>query len=556
MQLVSGAVAKSRLQSVERRLTSVRPAYVLVPLAALQIGIAFWFAFNTPHNGWVWYSGGDATSYWTEAWAVGHWLMPAGAIGWALPLAYGWVPLIAGPSLLTGAQVIVLVQGIVLVPLALLLFWLVANRLFGRVYAWACAVLWVIGPLLLLHGFVPSYHWVFDQLFLVPHWFGFTPMADFPSLVGVLATVWLTLRAVDDGSPTDAVLAGLAGGLTLALKPSNGFMVPALVVLVVGARRWREGALWIAGVVPSLVALALWKQRGLGTLPIKSATPAVRTASSTHPILALSTSKYLPLDPRHYVDELNGLREVFWSLRFVEFLAVAGAFGLIRKSPVRGLFVVVWFLSYGVVKASSSGSNFQSATFWRLAEPALPAYLLLAVGVAYCVPAWGRRAAVAAVPSGGWRAIDWRVVAPAAVVLGLVPILVIATLRAHGPYRYARDENLVQEAPLSSAFHIHAVRIPGNKVRITWVKPPSTGGAVTTFLVMTSGDSDGCVPVQRGASRCKLNDMTTLTETGNTTYVDSMEEYVHKWYRVALAASYNEFHGDLMLVSNAAEVSH
>jgi hypothetical protein len=451
--------------------------------------------------------------------------------------------------------VIVLLQAIVLVPLTLFLFWLVANRLFGRVFAWACAALWVAAPLLLLRGFVPSYHWVFDQLFLVPHWFGFAAMADLPSVAAVLATVWLTLRAVDDGSPTDAVLAGLAGGITLGLKPSNGFIVPPLVVLVVATRRWREGVLWIAAVVPSLVALLLWKARGLGTVPLKSATPAVRSAASSHPVVALTTSKYIPIDPRHYANELNGLREVFWSLRFVEFLAVAGAFGLIRKSPVRGLFVVVWFASYGIVKASSSGSDFQSATFWRLAEPALPAYIMLAVGVAYCVPAWGRRVAVAAIPSRSWRTIDWRRIAPAAVLLGLLPVLVIATLRAHGPYRYARDENLVQEAPLSSAFHIHAVRIPGNKVRITWEKPPSTGGATTTFLVMTSGEDDGCVAL-RGASRCTLNDMTTLVETDSTSYVDSMEEYVHKWYRVALAASYTEFHGDLMLVSNAAEVSH
>ena len=45
--------------------------------------------------------------------------------------------------------------------------------------AWA-AVLWLVGPLLFLRGFVPRFHYAFDQYFLAPHWFGLTNMADFP----------------------------------------------------------------------------------------------------------------------------------------------------------------------------------------------------------------------------------------------------------------------------------------------------------------------------------------------------------------------------------------
>jgi hypothetical protein len=31
----------------------------------VQLAITAWFALETPHNGFVWYSGGDATEYWT-----------------------------------------------------------------------------------------------------------------------------------------------------------------------------------------------------------------------------------------------------------------------------------------------------------------------------------------------------------------------------------------------------------------------------------------------------------------------------------------------------------
>src|SRR5581483_4102421 len=173
--------------AIERRLTAVRPAPLLAVLVALQLGEAAWFAFRTPHNGWIWYSGGDSTSYWSEQWALGHLQIPQAVVGYALPVFYAWVPLVKGPTLVQGAPVIALLQLVVLVPLALVLFWATADRLFGRVYAWAAAALWVAGPLLLLHGFVLGYHWVFDQLFLAPHLVGMTNMAHMPSLVAVLA---------------------------------------------------------------------------------------------------------------------------------------------------------------------------------------------------------------------------------------------------------------------------------------------------------------------------------------------------------------------------------
>src|SRR5579862_3119184 len=293
MSAASVAVRRLRIvpSAIAEKLTAVRPVPVLAVLVALQLGQAAWFALETPHNGWIWYSGGDATEYWTEAWALAHRIIPQATVSYGLPVFYGWVPLVAGPTLLTGAAVIVVFQAVVLVPLALVLFWLVADRLFGRIYAWYATAVWVAAPLLLIHGFIDRYHATFEQLFLAPHWFGLTNMAGLPSLVAVLACAWITLRWVDTGSPTDAILGGLLGGLTIALKPSNGFFFLALVVLLVGARRPRQAVLWLAAVVPSLVTLAIWKGRGLGYIPLTTSSyQQVHVAAGSTTPLAFSAT--------------------------------------------------------------------------------------------------------------------------------------------------------------------------------------------------------------------------------------------------------------------------
>jgi hypothetical protein len=549
-------VARGRdaLAAAERRLTAVRPVYGLAVLCALQVAQGFWFAFSTPHNGWIWYSGGDATSYWSEQWAVGHLQIPQAVVGYGLPVYYAWVPLVAGPSLLTGAAIICVFQAVVLVPLALVLFWLLAERLFGRVYAWVAAALWVAGPLLLLHGFVPKYHWVFDQLFLVPHWFGFTDMGDLPSVVAVLATMWLTLRAVDLRSGNDAVLAGLLGGLAIGIKPSNGFFVPAVLVLFLATRRWREAAHWAVAAVPAVVTLAIWKIHGLGRLPATSSYAQTKLAAGTHP-LAVAGSRYLPLDWHHFTEELINLREVFWSLRFIEFCVVAGAFGVIRKAPARGLFVVTWFAGYGILKASSSGSDFPSATYYRLAEPGLPAFILLVVGIAFCVPALGRRtAAVAAV---AFAKVTPRRIAPAALLLAVVPLVVVAVLQDPSTMHLARDENIVQEAPLTRTLDVSARRQPGGTVTISW-RAPNAGGAHPWYALYyaptqySPGLTDnGCTRPDHGALECFLNTALRLGYTQSTTFVDH-KSAAGRYYRVAVLASYQKAQaGDLMLVSNA-----
>ena len=382
---------------------------------------------------------------------------------------YGWVPLVTGITLLHGLQVIVVLQALVLVPLVLVLVWAVADRLFGRTYAAVASSLWAFGPLLMLAGLTSRYRPSFEQYFLVPHWAGLTNMADLPSVAAVLACAWATLRAADTGRTDDAVVAGVLGGVMIGLKPANGFFIPAVAVLLVAAWRPKVAAGFAAGIVPALITLALWKARGLGHLPITHAYASTREAAGP---LAATPSHYIPFDLHRLNQQLIDLKEVFWSLRLLEFLAIAGSLAAIRRVPAKGAFVVVWFAGFCLVKGSSNLASVPSTSYFRFVEPGLPAFVLLIASLGFLVPVHGRR-----VP---WRraAESWSVRrSPGLIAAGLaalVPLAVIVAAHPARTMRFARNNLNATEAPISSDFALTAAA-RGDSVRLDW-KPRERAG--------------------------------------------------------------------------------
>ena len=233
------------------------------------------------------------------------------------------------------------------------------------------------------------YRPAFEQYFLAPHWAGLTNMADLPSVAAVLATMWAALRAVDSGRVDRALLAGAFAGVAIGIKPANAFFVPALVVLFAGALRPRLALACAAGLAPALLTLIVWKSKGLGHLPITSTYAATREAAAGP--LAVNTSNYVPLDFHHLKHEFRDFQEVFWSIRLLEFLAVAGIAGAIRRVPVKGLFLATWFAAFCLVKGSSSLSELASTSYFRYVEPGLPAFVLLIPAIGFLWPVRGRR---------------------------------------------------------------------------------------------------------------------------------------------------------------------
>jgi hypothetical protein len=374
-------------------------------------------------------------------------------------------------------------------------------------------------------------------------------MADLPSLVAVLAAAWSALRLLERRTFEDAVLAGLLTGVLIGIKPANGFFLPALVVLLAAVRRVRPLLAFGAGFAPALVTLALWKQRGLGHLPVTSYA-SVREAAGTHPLVA-SADRYVNFSWSHLHSELHDLSEVFWSVRLLEFLALAGAVAVLRRSPVKGAFVVLWFVAFCVVKGSSSRAEITTLAYYRFVEPGLPAFVLLAAAIGFLLPRRSRpfEAPTSARPLPGGR----RLVAVGGAVLGLVPLVLVLASAPAATAHYARSNALAQDAPLSNTLAAAAQPAAGG-VRLTWHQVAGHG-AKTDYVVFRSQAGDGCGSPPEGAEIC-IFDMTQVATTTATSFVDS-SAHGRTWYRIGFAANYAAAPGasDLMLLGPATSAA-
>src|SRR2546421_208955 len=176
-----------------------------------------------------------------------------------------WVPLV------------VLFQTIVLLPVAILCVYGITARIGGRLLGYLAAALWVFAPFLSIPLWDHRYHAKFIEQFL-PQAFGMTGMGDFPSMVALLVAGYFCIRALDTADLVDAGLGGLAAGFAIWIKPANALFLAGPLLAVTAARRWREGAALGVAIVPELLALALWKYRGLGHLPIITPAPKALAA--------------------------------------------------------------------------------------------------------------------------------------------------------------------------------------------------------------------------------------------------------------------------------------
>ena len=80
---------------------------------------------------------------------------------------------------------------------------------------WA-AFLWVVVPYVTIPMFDQRYHEKYVDITL-PQSLGLTVLGDFPSMVFLLVTAYLIVRALDTHDWTDAVLAGLTGEIIASL---------------------------------------------------------------------------------------------------------------------------------------------------------------------------------------------------------------------------------------------------------------------------------------------------------------------------------------------------
>ncbi|HET9242303.1 MAG TPA: hypothetical protein VFN99_02595 [Gaiella sp.] len=539
--------------------------HVVLALAAIlfvQIGltVALFFSINT--NGWLTYQGGDQIWLVTTGWLFGQ-----GTVGYALT-GHLWPLLLAPLTWITGSSFVQLLpltmalQVGVLGPVATLAVYDIGARLAGRLAGLWCAAAFVAAPFLAIPYFVQRYHdsWV-DQF--LPQALGLTQQADFPSVVAVLVSAALTVRALEAGMHREAVLAGTFAGIALALKPANALFLGGPLIAFLLARRLDHAALFALALGPALLALTIWKARGLGEVPLFAADELRLAAGLAEPPLGSVTSWFdrtVNLDFDTWKQNMSNLREFTWSARVVQFLPLAGAVAVARVSvPAAGL-LLGWLLGYVVVKGAADVATVESGSYWRLIMPGLPAFAILTAGVPLLVPTFLRRMGPRLAPLPGSRP-GLRVSAAFVAVVGLVPIVVLLALpqlRVSGtaaPPGFVADAILVDQIAVPADPDVISLRVRrvGNANVLAWTD--STSRARTFYKVYRASPSRGFsdfVCDRHGVDRCELR-AETLNVTRGHEYVDR-DPPPDATYRIGVAANWldDDTRGDVFAISPPA----
>lgn len=550
------------MRRAEVRAALERPRVLLAGLALVQWLVVGGIGLAARHNGWMWFQGGDETYYYTTSWTLGQGLLPPTPIGYGWSLLTAPISMVSGANVLDALPLIVLAQFLLLLPIGLVAVWAIGESCGGRPLAIAAAALWATLPALSIPLFVERYHPIYVDTVL-PQLLGLTNLADFPSTIALLVAAALLLRGIDRRSNNLVLLSAVTTGFAIGIKPANLVFLAAPLLALALARRPVQLLVYGAGLVPALVTLALWKERGLGDLPILVQPETVPAGEDVPAEGGLAIDRYVRVDWGHLWLNLRQLQEVFWGMRVLEWFALAGVFAVGRRSIANAAFLAAWLAGYAIVKGGGDAAVVQDGTFFRFVQPGLPAYVLLAASCVLLIPAVWRRADPGR-PRAAWpRRRRLAVAATAAVVLAAVPLAVAAAARpVQGPRvgTYLRDGVFV---PIN-AFPLQ-VRRSGEQVRLHW-ESQAAGDTDVFYRVLRSEPGEGVTESLRNVRdglECFGGDIPVncyiysdiIGTTRATTFTDRPPP--GRWtYRIALSANAADdvALGDVVLVSDGAVV--
>lgn len=539
-------------------LDRVRPRYVLAALIAVEWIVVFGIAQAAAHRGWIYYQGGDQLWYYTAGWLLAHGHFPVPVLGYLWSAALAPIALVAGPNLLQALPAVILVNVLILMPIAMLALYGIANRIAGRLFAYWTLALWIVIPILGAAYTNTGYHERYTDLVL-PQALGLTAMADFPVMVATLVSAYFAIRVVLDERPSalDAVGAGAAAGAAIAIKPSAALFLVGPPLALVASRRVKLAGVAVVGLAPALLTLAVWKWRHHFHVPVASREGSSRLALGTgHPSIgSILPPKYFSADWGHLSRQLDLLREHFWSGRLIEWLVLAGAIALARRSLRASLVVVGWFAAYVVAKGLRTVASVEDTSLFRLLIPAFPAFLILIASVPFLLPTRGIRRA----PREPKRIVPvrWRAaaLATAIVATALVPFAAIALA---APARGPNPATVFLQGPpipINLDFGLHA-HVTEKTVRLTWRAQHSVAGPGFYLVYRTSGPNPDfiCLPAA-AAQRCNTVSV-ELGDTYYTSYVDRPGPGTWQ-YRVGLAANWLDApgYGNVYIMSTLVQAA-
>jgi hypothetical protein len=492
-----------------------------------QIVLVGILALSVEHNGWVWFQGGDQIWMTTSGWLLGQRELPPTEIGYLWPAAQAPVTWATGPAYIQALPALVLGQALILGPIAVYCVYAIAREIGGRLLGYWAALLWVVAPFAAIPLFVDRYQERWYEQFL-PQALGLTAMADFPSMVLVLAGALFVVRSLKPGRVTDAVLAGVLIGAAAGLKPPNLLVAVGAALAYVIARRWREGLACGVAILPAVLVLLLWKVRGLGQVPAFALEQAHVAAGSGPLAVDLKLDRYFELDLEHWKEQMNLLREFFWSQRVAQWAPIAGFIAVlsVRRGAIAAL-LGGWLAAFLLVKGFSPLASIESGSFWRLLLPAWPAYLLLFAAIPLLVPTLARRLGDRVLPPAS-SAVAPRWIAVAVVVAVVLPGIAIALSSPLGRTQ-AQEKTVVQDfesgnilTPVDEGVQLAIARDDGTSRELTWTGGRPWRADVFYRVYRHDGSDDDTVCYQSGGTAwyCLLNSEPIATTRGGS-FVDT-----------------------------------
>lgn len=551
--------ARRRLGEVVVSLEA-HPRRVLAVLVAAQWSAVLAFALTVRHAGWIFYQGGDQLWYYTTGWLFAHGHLGEAGVGYLWSSLLAPISLGAGPNAVHAMPAILLIDVLVLSPIALLALYGIAQRIAGRLFGYWAVVVWIGLPFLGIAYTNVGYHQRYTELFL-PQALGLTAMADYPSLVAVLVAGYFCAKVIFDERPQllDAVAGGLAAGAAFAIKPSAALFLVGPALSFLASRRVRLAAVFALGVVPALVTLTVWKWRGIGTLPFSSSHGATRIALGTFGVpLGLGLLPHsLNLDWNHFQQQLDALQEYFWSSRVVEWVSFAGVIALGRRSLRAALLVGGWYGSFVVVKGTYVQASFADAGLLRIMIVAAPAFVLIVAAVPLLFPGLPRRLAARDTPPQNPPSLRVRLtlIVAAVLVTSVIPLVAIAAEPRQSGL-IAVTLNNGTPVPNDIGIGLSVQTAPDGRVDISWKR--QAGGGSPVFYRVYRGPaaaSDYSCPVVYVVPRCLLQ-LTAIGETSATHFVD--KPGAGRWrYRIGVAANWlnDPSYGDVYEMSSGISVS-
>ena len=565
MSTLDPAVAVGRLWVGRARRTAAQVESwpvrrVLAGLVAVEWLAVLALALTVRHAGWIYYQGGDQLWFYTLGWLLGHGQLGQTPVGYGSAVLYAPLARIFGPNLVAALPAIVLFNLLVLLPAAMLALYGIAARIGGRLFGYWTLVVWIAAPFIGIVYTNAGYHQRYTELTL-PQSFGLTAMADFPTMVAALVSTYFVARVVFDRNPEliDALCGGVAAGAAIAFKPATALFLVGPALAVAYRRRLVGAAGFVAGLLPALLALAVWKERGLGQLPIVGLGSTRRLAGGAAsfaalPLGAVDLGKYFQnLDWDRFLWNLDLLREHFWSARLLEWLVIAGLFALGRRSITALLLVGSSLVAFLLVKGSYTAASVEDSSVFRLLMPSFPAFVLLLASLPLLLPhapgalrEWR--------PAGAPLRLRtrWTLLAVAILVSAVLPLVTFAAARTAGPLTPATIGATSMPIPANVDLALVATT-RGREVVLQWRGGSPFGGPV--FFRVLRGRRDGFTcPPSRGGRMCNVS----LPEIGVTRQPEFRDRpgtgrFV---YRVAIAANWlnDPQYGDPYLVSGPVTV--